>query len=275
MNIRFSKFVGFSAGAVSLLLFAACASNAAPGFTNGPQADTSIVQAIDSPTPPLNVIETITESADGVDSEPGVELDSPVAGDLASAEAARAEALGLVPAQLTRVVDGDTIDVELNGVTERVRLIGIDTPERGAAGFAEATAFTGDALDAVGGRVYLAADGADRDRFDRLRRNVWLGVPADLESQRSELLLNQMLLDSGHAVVWGTGPASDDAAPGPAAPGPTTSPEPDETEIPARFRNCAQVWEVLGRPIREGERGFHSGLDRDGDGVGCESRPRN
>ena len=31
--------------------------------------------------------------------------------------------------KVTKVVDGDTIDVEINGKTERLRLIGIDTPE--------------------------------------------------------------------------------------------------------------------------------------------------
>jgi len=250
-------------GVIALLLTGGCATEPAPRSTE------QVTQTAIEAELATEAIETRTLPADGV------ELDSPVLVDLVAAEAARAEALGLVPAQVVRVVDGDTIDVEVNGATERIRLIGIDTPERGAAGFAEATAFTQDAIDAVGGAVYLAPDGADRDRFDRLRRNVWLGVPADLESQQSELLLNQMLLDSGHAMLWGTGPASDDAAPGPATPGPTTSPEPDESEIPTRFRNCAQVWEVLGRPIREGERGFHSGLDRDSDGVGCESRPRN
>ena len=32
-------------------------------------------------------------------------------------------------AQVTRVVDGDTLVVEIAGQTERVRLIGVDTPE--------------------------------------------------------------------------------------------------------------------------------------------------
>ena len=32
-------------------------------------------------------------------------------------------------ATLVRVIDGDTIDVTVDGVEERVRLIGIDTPE--------------------------------------------------------------------------------------------------------------------------------------------------
>jgi len=41
----------------------------------------------------------------------------------------------------------------------------------------------------------------------------------------------------------------------------------------SRFRNCTHVWEVLNRPIRHYEAGFHAGLDRDNDGVGCEVRP--
>jgi endonuclease YncB( thermonuclease family) len=190
-----------------------------------------------------------------------------------------ASELGLTPAQVLRVIDGDTIVVIVNGAEERVRFVGIDSPERGAAGFDEATDFTQQAITAAGGNVYLAENGADRDRFDRLRRDVWLGVPETLEAQRSELLLNQMLLEAGHAVMLGIGGADDvseDSA-DTAQPVPETSPEvsePDNPNIPARFRNCTHVWEVLGRPILAGERGFHSGLDRDNDGVGCESRPR-
>src|SRR5215813_13306337 len=33
-------------------------------------------------------------------------------------------------ATITRVVDGDTLAVSLNGKTEKIRLIGIDTPEK-------------------------------------------------------------------------------------------------------------------------------------------------
>jgi len=186
--------------------------------------------------------------------------------------------LGLTPAQVVRVIDGDTIVVIVNGVEERVRFVGIDSPERGAAGFDEATDFTQQAITAAGGIVYLAENGADRDRFDRLRRDVWLGVPETLEAQRSELLLNQMLLEAGHAVVWGSGGAGDvsEGSADTTQPVLETSPEASEPDpnIPARFRNCTHVWEVLGRPILAGERGFHSGLDRDNDGVGCESRPR-
>ena len=43
--------------------------------------------------------------------------------------------LPAIPAPRSRVVDGDTVDVRLtSGRTERIRLIGIDTPERGKCG---------------------------------------------------------------------------------------------------------------------------------------------
>jgi len=159
---------------------------------------------------------------------------------------------GLTRAEVVRVIDGDTIVAIVHGTDERVRFIGIDTPERGEAGFEEATAFTQDAIDDAGGTVYFEQVGADRDRYQRLRRNIWLAIPTDFETQRHELLLNQRLLDAGLAVVWGSG----------------------NTDASERFQNCTQVWEVLGRPIREGEPGFHSGLDGDNDGIGCETRPR-
>jgi hypothetical protein len=40
------------------------------------------------------------------------------------------------------------------------------------------------------------------------------------------------------------------------------------------YKNCTEVWAELGRPIMAGEPGFHSKLDGNGDGVGCEQRPR-
>ena len=76
-----------------------------------------------------------------------------------------------VIASLERVIDGDTIEVIIGGTRESVRLIGIDTPERGQPGASEATARVEALL--AGGRVYLEADVRDRDRYDRLLRYVW------------------------------------------------------------------------------------------------------
>ena len=75
------------------------------------------------------------------------------------------------PATLVKVVDGDTIDVKLaNGEQERIRLIGIDTPERGETCFTEAT----DRLKALlaDGQVTLMKDKSERDRYGRLVRYV-------------------------------------------------------------------------------------------------------
>ena len=76
-------------------------------------------------------------------------------------------------ATVVEVVDGDTVVVELVGRTERVRLIGIDTPET-IGGFLpaecygeEATAFTR-SLVPEGTEVRLTRDAEARDRYDRL-----------------------------------------------------------------------------------------------------------
>lgn len=69
------------------------------------------------------------------------------------------------------VVDGDTVDVAGVG---RIRVIGIDTPERGECGFESATL----ALAAlVNGRVVTLVPGAqdDADHYGRLLRYVDVG----------------------------------------------------------------------------------------------------
>lgn len=38
----------------------------------------------------------------------------------------------------------------------------------------------------------------------------------------------------------------------------------------AHFQNCAQARAAGAAPIRRGEPGYRSGLDRDGDGIACE-----
>jgi len=114
------------------------------------------------------------------------------------------EASGLVKAKVVRVIDGDTINVIIDGTTERVRFIGVDSPECGDTGFEEATEFTRSQIANVGNIVWLASSGNDRDRFNRLRRYVWLDDfenMTEVERVDSSLLLNQTLVDSGHAVM--------------------------------------------------------------------------
>jgi endonuclease YncB( thermonuclease family) len=87
---------------------------------------------------------------------------------------------GLPTAAVVEVIDGDTVDVRLNGEIVRIRLIGIDTPEvldprRPVECFGrEASAMAHALLD--GQTVALEADASqdDRDRYGRLLRYLWL-----------------------------------------------------------------------------------------------------
>jgi micrococcal nuclease len=80
--------------------------------------------------------------------------------------------------RIERVVDGDTIIARLDsGARERVRLIGVDTPESVKPGtpvqcFAlRASALTKSLLE--GRRVRLVLDAEPRDRYDRLLAYVY------------------------------------------------------------------------------------------------------
>jgi micrococcal nuclease len=96
-------------------------------------------------------------------------------------------------APVTRVVDGDTIEVRLDERLEKVRLIGIDTPESVKPGtpvqcYAKAaSAETERLLD--GRRVTLRFDAERRDRYGRLLAYVY----------RDGLFVNAELVERGYA----------------------------------------------------------------------------
>ncbi|MEY2535687.1 MAG: micrococcal nuclease [bacterium] len=79
--------------------------------------------------------------------------------------------------RVLRVVDGDTIRVRVGGRSERVRYIGVDTPESKKPGtpvecYARRAAAENERL--VGGeRVRLVLDVEERDRFGRLLAYVY------------------------------------------------------------------------------------------------------
>jgi micrococcal nuclease len=90
-------------------------------------------------------------------------------------------------AKVTRIIDGDTIEVSLNGKTEKVRLIGVNTPEEGRPYFDEATAKTKELCYEK--EVVLKKDVSERDRYGRLLRYVYIG----------NLFLNSELVKQGYA----------------------------------------------------------------------------
>ncbi|HAA90521.1 MAG: Nuclease (SNase domain protein) [Thermoanaerobacterales bacterium 50_218] len=113
---------------------------------------------------------------------------------------------GFFPAVVTKVVDGDTVYVEFNGREEKVRLIGVDTPEtkhpeiRKEPFGEEASLYTKQKL--LGRRVYLELDLQKRDRYGRLLAYVWLVLPDSFsEEEVREKMFNAHLLLEGYAQV--------------------------------------------------------------------------
>jgi micrococcal nuclease len=110
----------------------------------------------------------------------------------------------LITATVTRVVDGDTIHVRVNGQKGTVRFIGLDTPEiahptYGAQPFSrEACEYAKAQL--YGRQVYLETDRTLRDRHGRLLAYVWLARPAALNDQEIRAkMFNARLLREGYA----------------------------------------------------------------------------
>ena len=98
-------------------------------------------------------------------------------------------------ALVTRVVDGDTLRARIGRSTERVRLIGIDAPERGECYSRRATALL--RTFAQGTVVRILSDSTQplRDRFGRVLAYVILADGVDA---------GRMLLARGAAVVFET-----------------------------------------------------------------------
>lgn len=75
--------------------------------------------------------------------------------------------------QVLRVIDGDTIEVEqADGTTEKVRFIGIDTPEVQECFAAEATAYLAQLLEQKTVEL-LPQPTENRDKYGRLLRYVY------------------------------------------------------------------------------------------------------
>ena len=97
--------------------------------------------------------------------------------------------------RVVKVVDGDTIHVQLGSTREKVRYIGVDTPEtkhpaKGQQCYGPAASAFNERL--VGGqRVRLERDVEDRDRYGRLLAYVY--------RERDGLFVNAELARLGYA----------------------------------------------------------------------------
>lgn len=113
-----------------------------------------------------------------------------------------------LPARVLSVADGDTIHVSLNGKNERVRMIGVNTPEiaHPELGIKEqpygqaAKNYTSKALQ--GRKVFLEFDVEKRDKYGRLLAYIWLEKPGSTrESEVRKKMFNAILLQNGYAQV--------------------------------------------------------------------------
>ena len=93
--------------------------------------------------------------------------------------------------KVSRVIDGDTFELE-DG--EKVRLICVDTPEKGEKGYEEAKEFLANLT--LGKIVRLEKDVSENDVYGRLLRYVYIN------ENGKEVFVNRELVQKGYASVF-------------------------------------------------------------------------
>ncbi len=94
------------------------------------------------------------------------------------------------PYEVVRAIDGDTLDVIIDGSVERIRFSGINTPEKDQCYYQEAK----DKLKQLteGKEVYLERDRSDVGKYGRLLRYVYV----------NNLMINSYMVRNGYAFVF-------------------------------------------------------------------------
>lgn len=181
-------------------------------------------------------------------------------------------------AEVDFVIDGDTIEVFLDGQEYRVRYIGVDTPERDEPYYEEATNLN---INLVGGEtVILVKDVSETDRFGRLLRYVYLEdgtfVNAELIRQgmarlvtfppdvafQDEFLALQNEARSEGAGLWGFSELNSDAVCSCSSNNYNCADFSKQADAQACFNFCM---DEVGEDIHH--------LDGGGDGLVCEALP--
>lgn len=101
--------------------------------------------------------------------------------------------------KVVKGVDGDTIIVDMNGKQEKIRMIGVDTPEthdprKTVQCFGQAAAgFTKQTLEGKVVRLESDSLSTNRDRYDRLLRYVYT---------QDGVLFNEDLIKNGYGFAY-------------------------------------------------------------------------
>ena len=203
---------------------------------------------------------------------------------------------------IVKVVDGDTITVDIDGAPETIRLIGIDTPEtvdprKTVQCFGKEASDTTKAL-LSGRKVTLERDGTqdERDKYGRLLAYVYrddgLFINKYLVEQgfaheytynlpynyQAEFRAAQKTAQTEHRGLWAPGVCDSSVAPSP-APAVASAPPQDVSKYSCagNLYDCTDfsshteaqaVYEMCGGANND----VHN-LDRDKDGDACESLP--
>ncbi|GIH68119.1 thermonuclease family protein [Sphaerimonospora thailandensis] len=194
---------------------------------------------------------------------------------------------GAISVKVKKIVDGDTIDVvNSRGKTMRVRLLEIDTPERGQCWFDAATARTA-ALLPVGKIAYVLKDKDPKDGYGRHLFYVWnsggsfvnralvrYGYAKAVLYQPNDKYIKVMRADEAKARsarlrIWsGKCDTSTETNPPTNRPSPT---QPPSSGTDPRFSTCAEANRNGYGPYYRGRDPEYSWYrDRDGDGIVCE-----
>jgi endonuclease YncB( thermonuclease family) len=91
-------------------------------------------------------------------------------------------------ANVTNIVDGDTIDIQIGNITQRVRLLGINTPEKKERLYEESRNFTSQLQNQ---EIILIKLKEDKDQYGRLLRYV-----------EYNSLFNKKILENGLATLY-------------------------------------------------------------------------
>jgi micrococcal nuclease len=183
---------------------------------------------------------------------------------------------------VVRVIDGDTIDVAVGGRTERVRMLGIDTPEVGDCYAKQATSHLNHVVR--GKLVRLEGDRSqdNRDRYGRLLRYVRMPSDTNLNKYmigegyareytyrtpyryQASFKADERKARDAHRGLWRTGAC-------PAKPTTTVGSWLDRDCKDFATQRQAQAYFER----RGGSRTRNvDGLDGDADGIACEALPR-
>lgn len=114
-------------------------------------------------------------------------------------------------ATLVRVIDGDTLIVNLNNTETKIRLIGIDTPESVNSDASKnneygkkASEYTKQILSGHDNNITLTYDKEKTDKYGRTLAYVWLTTDTNIvNSEESSVvakyMLNAILVNDGYA----------------------------------------------------------------------------